>query len=87
MTAPDTSVVSGKLVKIAWTAPSMDNNYPVTAYKILLGDSASSFAEDTALCDGADSSTMTNMFCWVSMETLAAAPYNLAFQAVIEAKV
>lgn len=30
---------------------------------------------------------MTNMFCWVSMETLSAAPYSLAFQAVIEAKV
>jgi len=86
MTAPDTSVVSGTLVKISWTAPSTDNNYSVTAYKILIGDSSNSFAEDTSICDGSDSTTMTNMFCWVSMETLAAAPYSLAFQSVIKVK-
>lgn len=86
MTAPDTSVVSGTLVKISWTAPSTDNNYSVTAYKILIGDSSNSFTEDTSICDGSDSTTMTNMFCWVSMETLAAAPYSLAFQSVIKVK-
>lgn len=87
MSAPDTSVNSGTLVKVAWSAPSSDNNYSVTAYRILIADSSDSFAEDTDLCDGSDSSVISNMFCWIDMQTLAASPYSIAFQSLMKFKV
>lgn len=86
MSTPDTSVTSGKLLKVSWSAPSSDNNFSVTAYRILIGNNSGAFAEDTNLCDGSDSTTFTNRYCYIDMEVLAASPYSIAFDTLMTFK-
>lgn len=63
------------------------NNYPITAYQILIADSVDSFTEYTSLCDGSDSTVVTNKFCQIDMNLLDDSPFSLAFQDVVKFKV
>lgn len=77
---------SSTLVTIDWTAPN-DYGVSIDAYQILIIDSTGAFVEDTAICDGSDSTVVSNTYCTFSMSSLRSSPFNLVFNDEIKAKV
>jgi len=79
-------------MKIMWLAP-YNNEQPITKYKIELKKGTAVSGPvwlETASCNGADSTTITNMYCIVPMPELrstATAGYNYVFREMVVAKV
>jgi len=74
-------------VKISWAEP-FANYRPVLAYQILIETStANSFVEDTRLCDGGEYAQAAVRYCLVDMHDLRAAPFNLAYDTLVRARV
>lgn len=71
-------------VRVAWTAPA-DNAEPITAYRIEFSYSGG-WAEDTAACNGTDSTIAANLYCIVPMATLRASPFSLTYDQQIQVR-
>jgi len=82
--ASPTLTIVGAHVKIAWVAP-FANYRPVLGYQILIGTSAGTFVESKALCDGDAQAAVA--YCLVDMHDLRAAPFNLAYDTLVQAQV
>lgn len=70
--------LSGSFIKIAWSASADDHGSAVTAYQILIREDDGDDSEDTVNCNGADGTTISNLFCLVPLTSLTASPYSLA---------
>ena len=78
---PNSPTISwqGNYIKVQWTAPPT-NGYAIDRYKIVIETSTvNNFIELSTTCDGADSATITNMYCLIDMNVLRASPYSLPF--------
>ena len=73
-------------VEISWSAPA-DNFDTITAYQVLIADSAGNFAERTSVCDGSQQATLDGLRCLVPMTALWASPFSLAQGAPVTATV
>lgn len=74
-------------VKITWTAPN-DNFAAITAYNILIvQNDGTTFTEQLQYCNGLLSNIVTQTYCLVPETVLRSAPYSLAFDQLITAKV
>lgn len=83
-----TVTATGAYIKIQFTAPSDNNGAAVTGYAISIRQSDdSTYTESTSLCDGTDSTTISNMYCLVLMSDLMASPYSLSRLDEVFAKV
>ena len=71
-------------IKITWVKP-YDNSEPVIDYEILIQKTDGSFAEATE-CNGRTTSIIQNMFCYVPVQTLRAAPFNLPYEKLVVIK-
>jgi fibronectin type 3 domain-containing protein len=80
VTLTDTTIV------ISWTAGG-DNNDAITAYRVKIENSSGTGVEDTAECDGTDSTIVADRSCTFTMATLLSAPYSLSVGAPIIATV
>jgi predicted phage tail protein len=84
--APTLEVV-GAHVKISWARP-FRNHREVLGYQILIATNAISgteFIERKALCDGDAQAAV--MYCLVGMHDLRTAPFGLAYDTLVRAKV
>ena len=87
MTSPVTSIqASDGGVKIDFIKPD-ERGSPITAYKIEVKDSLGSFKQDLVNCDGSLSSIVTSLSCVIPMSSLRGLTFNLAFSALVEARV
>lgn len=84
--AAPTTAISGSNVKITWVAP-LDYGSVITSYQITVADAASAFHEETVNCNGADASIIAALSCEIPLATLRAAPFSLAFDNTVSAKV
>lgn len=79
--------ISGNQMKVQWTLPS-DNGSPITAYRVFIQEiNSGTFTEETVDCVGTDSIVIANAFCYVTVSTLLASPYNVDGGDYIWAKV
>jgi hypothetical protein len=82
-----TSIVLPTYVRIAWIAPYA-NSATVDSYKILLLQSDGlTYSEDLPDCDGSNSTIISQQCCDIPMSSLTQAPYLLAYNALVVAKV
>lgn len=73
-------------VRITWVAPN-ENGSPISAYEILiLSSTPGAYYESLSECDGSDPVVATNLYCDVSMSTLASSPFDLSRGDAIVAK-
>jgi len=54
---------------------------------VLIEDSTGNFIEDTSVCNGADATTLANLFCLVPMTTFWASPYSRVQADPVKAKI
>jgi len=75
-------------VKIAWTAPA-SGGLALDAYKIEIADSQATpvWTVDATNCNGGAAPHFANKYCIVPVSVLTAAPYNLAFDALVKVRV
>ena len=74
-------------VKFAWTTPTNNFN-TITAYQILhLQTDGTTFSEESTSCNGSNSEIVSQTYCLVPESTLRAAPFSLAFDTMIKAKI
>lgn len=87
MAAAVTSIdaATGK-VKISWTEPDTRGS-PITAYKVEVLNSLSSWIENTSQCNGALNPVLANKYCLLTMLDLYNADYYLSFQDLVVARV
>lgn len=71
-------------IKITWIKP-YDNSEPVIDYEILIQKADGSFAEATE-CNGRTTSIIQSMLCYVPVQTLRAAPFNLPYDKLVVMK-
>ena len=72
-------------MKISWTEP-FPNYRPVLGYQILIETSTTGdFIERKALCDGGAQAAVR--YCLVDMHALRIAPFSLAYNTLVRAKV
>lgn len=83
--APCTTTLSGTSAVITWPATSSYHSSLVTAYKILIKNAAGAYVE-SAECNGALTSVVTNQYCSVAMSTLTST-YSLTAGTPIIAQV
>lgn len=85
--APETSIddATGG-VAIEWTAPDARGS-AITSYKVEIADQAGATWQTDASCDGADVTVLAALRCVVPMSTLTAAPFNYAFDDVVQVRV
>lgn len=81
-----TSVLSSGGVQISWTAPN--NGYDtIDQYELQIADSSDAW-QTVAACSNANSaSLLTTRICEVAMADLMTGSYNLAFDALVKARV
>jgi hypothetical protein len=73
--------------RISWAAPS-DNYKTITAYAIEVRNAAGTlYHADTTHCDGASAAVVSSLYCEVPVAVLRAAPYDLALQDLVVARV
>lgn len=84
--APTTTVNVNSVV-ITWSAPVSNNGSPVSAYKILIRESDSSYSEELSNCDGSVAAVRDARTCTIPFTTLLAAPWTLSNGASIFAKI
>jgi molybdopterin-binding protein len=81
------TVVSGSNVIVTWVAPS-NGGSPISKYTITFRQSDGiTYTENTAICNGALTATITSLMCTISFTSFTEAPYNLAWGSSIYAKV
>ena len=73
---PVTTTLNGLNARIAWPATASYHSSAVSAYKILIKKADGTYLESSE-CDGANPTTITNMYCDVQMSTLTGATYSL----------
>jgi hypothetical protein len=83
--APTTTQIATG-VQVSWTAPA-DQHQSITAYTVVISDSAGTFAEDTTLCDGSGASVLASLYCIIPISSLMGDPYNLVVDTTIAFKV
>jgi hypothetical protein len=71
-------------VKISWNA-AYDNSEPVSAYQILIQQHDSTYTEEITECDGSQDPVLSQLYCFVEVATLRAAPYSLTFDSLVVA--
>jgi hypothetical protein len=63
-------------IKITWTNPT-SNGAAITEYLIKIKGTDGEFYTSLDTCDGSLATIVSNMYCYVPMETLKAAPFSL----------
>jgi hypothetical protein len=86
--APPAAVtaISGTDASITWQTPA-NSAAPLTAYRIYIRQSDGNFAEELTSCNGATSAIRTALACDVPLTTLRAAPFSLAYGALVQVRV
>jgi hypothetical protein len=74
-------------VRISWTAPAFNGGKPVLKYEIKIKTSTSSYEVESTSCNGTDSTILANAYCIIPMTKLTSAPFNLALNNLIVARV
>ena len=66
-------------VNISWSPPTYTGGTGVliTAYKILFKQANGTYSESVANCNGSSSTTISNMYCIVTMSVFTSTPFNL----------
>jgi hypothetical protein len=65
-------------IRISWEAPS-ENGSPISAYEVkILSATPDVYYETLGECDGSDSVVAANLYCDISVSTLAASPFDLS---------
>jgi hypothetical protein len=82
--APVTAI-SGSRVRISWTEPAAQGS-AIVAYTIQVEASDGSFAAEPGHCDGATAAIVAARACEIPLATLRAAPFGLAFDALVAAR-
>lgn len=77
-----TTAVSGTDVTFTWTEPD-DNEEAIIGYVLKIRQSDGTYLEDNAVCDG--TALLATRVCTVTMATLRAAPYSLAYGDLVQA--
>ena len=89
MAAP-TAAISGNNVRISWLKPT-EYGATITSYAIVVKDSAvvgtTYHVMTPSYCDGTQAAILTALACEVPLSVLIASPFNLAFDALVVAKV
>jgi hypothetical protein len=87
MLPPTTAIQDLVNVRIAWAAADA-NSDPLLAYEVLIRTSdGTTFAPETASCDGSAAGPRADNRCDIPLTTLRAAPFNLAQGVSVIAKV
>ena len=74
--SPPTLSLSGQTITTIWTAAT-NNGDSVTSYRILFLYSNGSYIENPSLCNGADSTVVSNLLCTTNMTLLTSSPVSL----------
>lgn len=82
---PATSI-QNNAVTITW-APPAANGQTIIGYRIYVQQSDGTYSQSLATCDGSTFNVMVSTSCQITVQTLQAAPYNLASGAGVYAKV
>lgn len=86
MAAP-TITISGNNVRISWIKPT-EYGAPITSYAIVVKDPGATYHAMTPnYCDGTQTAILTALACEVPLSVLIDGPFNLAFDALVVAKV
>jgi hypothetical protein len=90
MAAPSFTIDSATptSVTLEWAAPYNGGN-AIASYSILIqhGDGSGSFSTELTYCDGASLATITSRRCTIPFTTFRAAPFGLALNSLIVAKI
>jgi hypothetical protein len=82
-----TTAINNIYVKISWVAPD-NGSAAISAYKVFVADSTGTFSQEVTYCNGAVDPVLSQLYCEVPMTAvLRAAPYSLAFDSYVLAKV
>jgi hypothetical protein len=65
---------SGTNIVVTWTAPTV--GAPFLNYTIMIGTTYGTWFT-TSYCDGANATTMTNLYCTIPQSVLTESPFNL----------
>lgn len=84
--APVTISIENVAVKIRWTPPP-DNFAPITKYLVTVKQSDGTFSVEPVDCDASQPLIFAQAFCVIPESVLLAAPYSLAYNTLIVAKV
>lgn len=71
---------------MTWTEPA-NAAAPILAYRILIAEADGDFSEELVSCDGSTSGVYGALECDIPLTTLRAAPYSLAYGALVQARV
>jgi hypothetical protein len=82
---PATSI-QNNAVTITWTPPAA-NGQTIIGYRIFVQQSDGTYSQSLATCDGSTFNVIVSTSCQITVQTLQAAPYNLASGAGVYAKV
>jgi len=73
-------------VKIAWAEPA-SNGATISAYRVEIKDSGSSWITETTDCDGSDATIMSNLYCIIPMSTLTGGSFTLPVNTLVEVQI
>jgi hypothetical protein len=77
---------SGTAIAFVWVEPGT-GGAPITAYELLIEEAGAGFSVQAGYCDGSTAGVLAARKCEVPLTTLRAAPYSLALDADVRAKV
>jgi hypothetical protein len=82
---PATAVV-GTDVRVTWGPPGSEQA-PISAYKVLIRRADGQFVAELTSCDGSTQAVLGALACNVPLSILRAAPFSLAFGALVQVRV
>lgn len=71
-------------IKISWSAP-YSNSAVITGYLIVIQQKNGEYIASSE-CDGQSASVISNLSCYVNLETLREVPFSLSFDSLILVK-